>query len=120
MNLSKLPAGSVIHIEREGYYVSREDGGLWYALLDHPVTGNDHDTFSSDFLMNHDSAPKVRIMSVPFGVTVQLAMMLQDEYGSVDAEGEDITFDSVIDAAVHNHNDRLMHENVKVSTNGSH
>lgn len=91
MKISELPVGTVIDIEGEGRYEQTHDG-LWSA------TTMENDTFSTDFL-EKEYADKVRILSVPFGLAWQLAIMLSDEYDSVDSEGEDITLDGIISDA---------------------
>lgn len=92
MKLSELPVGTTIDIEGEGRYEKREND-LWSS------TTMENDTFLTDFL-EKEYADKVRIVSVPFSLAWQLAIQLQDEYGYVDAEGEDITVEGLIaDAA---------------------
>ena len=101
MKFSEYPVGAVIEIEDAGRYEKGVDN-IWHA------TNRENDTYSSDYIETELS--RVKDVSMPWGVVAQLVMMLQDEYGHVDAEGEDITFDRVFTDAVEEHNSFLERE----------
>jgi hypothetical protein len=92
MKISEFPVGTTIEVDDAGRYEKHEND-IWLS------TKNENDSFSSDFIEKeyHD---KVKIIAMPFSVVWQLAILLQDEYGTVDAEGEDITLIGLVASAV--------------------
>lgn len=89
MNISELPTGSVIEIGDEGSF-TMDKYGIWY-------TDDMRASYTSSYIKTY-KFPDVRIVSVPWEYLVQAIIMLQDEYGDVDSEGEPITFETVFSA----------------------
>lgn len=89
---SELPVGTTIEVDDAGRYEKHENN-IWLSIK------NENDSFSSDFI-EKEYDDKVKIIAMPFSVVWQLAILLQDEYGTVDAEGEDITLEGLVVSAV--------------------
>jgi hypothetical protein len=87
---SDYPVGTVIDVDEE-HYERLED--LWTATDGHCVDCMAGDTLTIEEV---DAKTDVRIISVPWKVTSRLVIMLQEEYGHVDGEGEYITLDSIL------------------------
>lgn len=96
---AKLPAKTIIDVAGDGEFKKREDG-LWDSTKDTNFT------MSSDYLETRH----VIIESLPYGVAWQLAILLGDEYGHTDAEGEPITYEGLVEQAIDIHNDVLQRE----------
>lgn len=98
MNIINLPEGAVISISDEGSF-TKDAKGIWY-------TQDLFASYTSEYLNQH-KIEEVKIISVPWVYLVQAIIMLQDEYGHTDAEGEDITFESVY-ACIAEEADRII------------
>ncbi|QED11690.1 hypothetical protein PP914_gp202 [Arthrobacter phage Qui] len=88
MKLSEFPAGTVIDVQGLGRFERTETE--WLGM------SGPQDRLIEDTVNKLDEMNQVKIISVPWGIVAQLVMMLQEEYGDVDAEGEDITFNRVL------------------------
>jgi hypothetical protein len=120
MKPSELPAGTVIHADKpyeDCEYIKRE-GGYWEdtysgcGCCEDPVRVSDTSENLSQIRLttketSDDYFKDFRIISVPWVYLVQAVTMLQDEYGHTDAEGEDITFESVY-ACIAEEADRII------------
>jgi hypothetical protein len=94
---SDLPLGTTIEDKTEGTWTSNSVG-MWEPSIYHCVDCLDDDKITDEAA--DDLFKNFEIVSIPYGVAVQLAIMLRDEYGTVDAEGEAITVDGLIADAI--------------------
>lgn len=110
--LSEMPVGVGIEDQTHGYYTKELDGvgnAAWWPAVyqccrecaeDDNVPNDKADEFFKDF----------KIISVPWAVAWELALKLQDEYGTVDCEGEDITVEGLIKDVLDETLDDQQHE----------
>lgn len=98
MNIINLPEGAVISIGSEGSF-TKDAKGIWYTQYQFA-------SYTSEYINQH-KIDDVKIVSVPWVYLVQAIIMLQDEYGHIDAEGEAITFESVY-AGIAEEADRII------------
>lgn len=103
MKTSEFPVGTVVDVKLDGFYGKVENGD-WILI-------SCVDCVRERIIDNDEIDQKdVTIISMPFGVVWQMAIMLADEYGDIDSEGELITFDGIIQDAVGEHNSTLDRE----------
>lgn len=109
MKLSELPVGAVVKFDDKDVCYEKREIGSWFAL-----NGDVEDFIDADMIDRLQD--KARIISMPWSIVAKLVTMLQDEYGDVDAEGEDITFDSVLTEVIkERQRDRDLAKKVKMS-----
>lgn len=92
MKFSEYPVGTIIDVTEDAIRYEKSEGGNWLAITGHCVDCMEEDYIPADEVDQKDA----HVTAVPFGLAWQLAIMLADEYGAVDSEGEDITFDGII------------------------
>lgn len=96
MKLSEYPVGTIVNIQ----------GGLGRFELTEKEWSGKHGQYGEEDRLLKETVDKLDVMgqvdiiSAPWNVVAELVLMLQDEYGNVDAEGEDITFNKVFADAV--------------------
>lgn len=102
MKLSEFPVGTVVNVQDLGRFELTETE--WVGAK------GPEDRLIKDTVDKLDEMDQVKIVSVPWAIAAQLVMMLQDEYGIIDGEGKDITFDTVFADAVSEHRRQLEFE----------
>lgn len=70
-----------------------------------------HDTPSDEFFTDF------KTISLPWGVVAQMALMLRDEYGDYDSEGEVIAVSDLINSGIEAHK-KAIERNAKYETEG--
>lgn len=106
MKLSKHPVGTFIHLEGEGHF-EKVDKGLWRRADE---TAN---FLTKKYLrkIEKNEPFRITVIAAPWRVVTELLVMLQEEYGYTDAEGEPITLNGIYkDAVAREEEDRRIQE----------
>lgn len=114
MKLSEYPVNTTIESDEQGWY-TKDSENYWTPMMaccsscadDYSIKNDEVDEKIMDF----------KIRSLPFGVVVQLAIQLQDEYGEVDSEGNDITVYDLIQGGIEAHK-QYLDRDVEYETEG--
>ena len=123
MKLSEMPENTMIQSTKEDHgtvYLratanNADRTPYWHALFTHCVDCAETDNLTLEQADRDLTAYKM--LALPYGVAVQMAITLQDEYGNVDGEGEDITVSGLIIDAVESHK-AAIERNAKYKVEG--
>lgn len=102
MKLSQFPVNTTIESDEHGWY-AKDSENIWTPMMACCSSCTEDYSIKNDEI-DEKMGEDWHVRSVPWGVAWQLAIQLQDEYGIVDSEGEDITINGLINAAIDEHN----------------